>query len=254
MKLLKNLTPLATASAIAVSAFVLPAAATADEFSGNVSVVSKYILRGNTADAESDVATLQGGFDYASDIGIYVGYWGSGLDYGNATYDNNGDQTGGALTGFENDIYAGWSGDLGPINLDAGVIYYYYLEVDDSNAPEVSLGLGWGPVSFGAKYLTKDVAWGNAGDTYLTLGAEMEIPKKFTIGATIGYYLYEETGDFDTTTGDKDGLKHIDFVISHPIAETGADMSLTYVYGAKDRNDNDLPDGMVLSVGYGFDI
>jgi uncharacterized protein (TIGR02001 family) len=244
MKLLKKVTPLATASAIAASAFLLPATSMADDFSGNVSVVSKYILRGNTADAESDVATLQGGFDYATDMGIYVGYWGSGLDYGNAD----------AATGFENDIYAGWSGDLGPINLDVGVIYYYYLEVEDSNAPEVALGLGWGPISFGMKYLTDDVAWGNAGDTYLTLGAELGLPKKFTIGATIGYYLYEETGDFDTTTGDKDGLKHVDFVISHPIAETGADMSLTYVYGAKDRNDNDLPDGMVLSVGYGFDI
>ena len=244
MKLLKNLTPLATASVIAASAFMVPATVSAAEFSGNASVVSKYILRGNTADAESDGATLQGGFDYATDIGIYVGYWGSGLDYGNAD----------AATGFENDIYAGWSGDLGPINLDVGLIYYYYLEVEDSNAPEVALGLGWGPISFGMKYLTEDVAWGNAGDTYLTLGAELGLPKDFTIGATIGYYMYEETGDFDSTTGDKDGLKHVDFVVSHPIGETGADMSLTYVYGAKDRNDNDLPDGMVLSVGYGFDI
>ncbi len=244
MKLLKKVTPLATASAIALSAFALPATSMASEFSGNASVVSKYILRGGTADAESDVPTIQGGFDYATDLGIYVGYWGSGLDYGNTD----------AATGFENDIYAGWSGDLGPINLDVGLIYYYYLEVEDSNTAEVAASLGWGPISFGLKYLTDDVAWGNAGDTYLTLGAELGLPKKFTLGATIGYYLYEETGEFDSTTGDKDGLKHVDFVLSHPIAETGADMSLTYVYGAKDRNDKDLPDGMVLSVGYNFDI
>jgi uncharacterized protein (TIGR02001 family) len=160
----------------------------------------------------------------------------------------------GANTGFENDIYAGWSGDLGPVNLDVGVIYYYYLNVDDSNTAEVAASLGWGPISFGLKYLTDDVAWGNAGDTYFTLGADLGLPKNFTLGATIGYYMYEETGEFDTTTGDKDGLKHVDFVISHPIGETGADMSLTYVVGVKDRDDNDLPDGMVLSVGYNFDI
>lgn len=249
MKLLKKVTPLVTASAIAASVFALPATSAADELSGNVSVVSKYILRGGTADAESDVPTLQGGFDYASDVGVYVGYWGSGLDYGNV-----GAKTDSANTGFENDIYAGWSGDLGPVNLDVGLIYYYYLNVEDSDTAEVAASVGWGPISFGLKYLTDDVAWGNAGDTYFTLGGELGLPKDFTLGATIGYYMYEETGEFDTTTGDKDGLKHIDFVLSHPIGETGADMSLTYVYGAKDRNDNDLPDGMVLSVGYGFDI
>jgi uncharacterized protein (TIGR02001 family) len=249
MKLLKKVTPLATASAIAAATFVIPATVSASEFSGNASVVSKYILRGNTASAESEVGTIQGGFDYASDIGIYVGYWGSGLSYGNID-----DKPDGATTGFENDIYAGWSGDLGPVNLDVGLIYYYYLNVEDSNAPEVAASLGWGPVSFGLKYLTDDVAWGNAGDTYFTLGGELGLPKNFTLSATIGYYMYEETGEFDDTTGDKDGLKHVDFVISHPIGETGADMSLTYVVGVKDRNDKDLPDGTVLSVSYGFDI
>jgi uncharacterized protein (TIGR02001 family) len=249
MKLTKKFAPLATASALAASAFVLPAIATAGELSGNVSVVSKYILRGGTAAAESDVATLQGGFDYSTGPGIYVGYWGSGLSYGNA-----GDVTEGANTGFENDIYAGWAGDVGPVSLDFGAIYYYYLNVEDSNAPEIAGSVGFGPASVGFKYLTDDVAWGNQGDIYWTLSAEFGLPNDFTLGGTVGYYTYEETGEFDTTTGDKNGLKHVDIVLSHPIGDTGADMSLTYVIGGKDRDDNNLPDGTVLSVGYGFDI
>jgi uncharacterized protein (TIGR02001 family) len=244
MKLLNKFAPVASASVIAAAALILPATASAGSLSGNAGVVSKYILRGNTVDAESDGATLQGGFDYATDIGIYVGYWGSGLDYGNAD----------AASGFENDIYAGWAKELGPVSLDFGLIYYYYLNVDDSDAAEVAGSIGFGPASFGFKYLTDDVAWGNKGDIYWTLGGEVSLPKDFKLGATIGYYTYEETGEFDTTTGDKNGLKHIDFVISHPIGTTGADMSLTYVVGGKDRNDVDLPDGTVLSVSYGFDI
>ncbi len=49
---------------------------------GNIGVFSKYILRGITNAPESDTAVLQGGFDYAADNGIYVGYWGSTLGYG----------------------------------------------------------------------------------------------------------------------------------------------------------------------------
>ena len=51
------------------------------DVTGNIAVVSKYVLRGITNDTESDTATLQGGFDYAHSSGVYVGYWGSGLDY-----------------------------------------------------------------------------------------------------------------------------------------------------------------------------
>jgi uncharacterized protein (TIGR02001 family) len=252
MKLLKKLTPLVTALAIAATVFGLPAAASADDFSGNIGVVSKYILRGGTANAESDGATMQGGFDYATNIGIYVGYWGSGLGYGDCEEDKDGACTSGAKTGFENDIYAGWSGDLGPVNLDAGVIYYYYLNVDNSDTAEVTATLGYGPVSFGFKYLTGDVEWGNAGDIYWTLGGEVGLPKDFTLGATIGYYTYEGSGKY--VSGDKANLKHVDFVLSHPIGKTGADMTLTYVVGGKDRTGADLPDGTVLGISYGFGI
>ena len=52
-------------------AMVAPAHA---ELTGNIGVVSKYVLRGITNNTQNNTATVQGGFDYAHSSGVYVGY------------------------------------------------------------------------------------------------------------------------------------------------------------------------------------
>lgn len=248
----KNLYALSAVAALGGATLAVPTLASA-EVTGNIGVFSDYVLRGNTGGLEDDDAALQGGFDYAHESGFYAGYWGSSLSY--SSPENDPDKVD-PVNGFENDIYAGYATDLGPVSLDAGLIYYYYLNVDDSDAVEVAASVGFGPVSLGAKYLTDDVAWGNEGDTYITLSGGTDIGAGFSVGATLGYYVYTKDGEFIAETADSEssGFKHLDLSLSHPVGDTGADMSITYIIGGEDRVGQELPDAMVLGLSYGFGV
>ncbi len=236
---------LATAATFIATMSLAAGSAQAD-LSGNVGVVSKYVLRGITADTENSSAAVQGGFDYSHESGFYAGYWGSSLDYRDV------DST--VDTSFENDVYAGWAGDVGSVSLSAGLIYYYYLDMEDANGTEFAATAGVGPVTLGVKYLLEDTLWGNSGDTYLTLAASHDLPNDFTIGATAGYYFYEDQGDFINATPEGSGFRHLDVSLSHPIGQTGAVMSLTYIIGGEDRNGVDQENTAVLGISYAFDI
>lgn len=219
----------------------------ADSLTGNISVVSKYVLRGVTPPkpgaTESDGPAMQGGFDFAGESGIYLGYWGSNLGYGN---DVN--------TGFENDFYGGYSGKAGDFSYSAGLIQYWYLDIDNSDGLELVGTVGYGPVNAGLKYLTKDVAWGNQGDIYWTFGYSTTLPKDFTFGATLGYYTYKKDGKYIPTSTESSGYRHLDLSLSHPVGKTGAVMSVTYTNGGKDRQGTELRDAIVFGLKYGFDI
>jgi len=213
--------------------------------SGNIGVFSKYVLRGiHSGGGESAGPALQGGFDTEHSSGMYAGYWGSSLGYA--------DEAGEA--GYENDFYFGYSGETSGFSYSAGLIYYKYLQISDSDAPELSLGAGYGPVSLGVLYLLDDVAWGNTGDTYITLDYETDLPKDFSASVSLGYYMYEDSGEFIESSELDSGFRHLNVTLSHPIGKTGADMSITGIYGGVDRDDNDQGVTAVLGVSYGFDI
>jgi len=236
---------LALAAGLALASVAVPNAAHA-ELSGNIGVVSDYVLRGNTVGPEDNNPALQGGFDWSHGSGFYAGYWGSSLGYGDEK----------TTLGFENDFYAGWSGEFGPVSVSAGLTYYYYLNVDDSDAFETALSVGVGPVTLSAKTLLEDVAWGNTGDTYLTLSYSQDLPSDFKFTALAGFYYYEDSGDFEDNlnTTEDFNFRHLDLTLSHPIGDTGADMSITAVIGGKTRSDTDLENAIVFGISYGFDI
>lgn len=257
-------------AAVTASVFSMAFASTAiaSTATGNIGVVSKYVLRGitgkcdpyqagNTCIAqENQGAALQGGLDYSHDSGFYAGYWASSLDYSDS-----------AGTGTENDLYAGFAGgDSNAFNYKVGLIQYYYTDVDDSNLTEALGMVGYGPISFQAQYLLNDGAWGNAGDVYWTLNGAQEIGSGFKLGASLGYFTYNddehwtdatkttcEVGRLCGTKSDGD-FRHFNVSLSHPIANTGATMSLTYILAGKDRFKNDYKDTLVLGVNYGFDL
>lgn len=245
----KNLYALSAVVALGGSALTVPAPADA-EVSGNIGVVSNYVLRGITAAMENDGTAVQGGLDWAHASGVYAGYWGSSLSYADASGDPDAPY---AESGFENDLYAGYAGSVGDFSYDVGAIYYHYMSIDDADAPELAASVGWGPVSLGAKYLLDDVVWGNEGDTYLTLSGGTPLPADFEFSATLGYYLYTDEGEFISATENDSAFRHLDLTLSHPIGETGADMSVTYVLGGEDRQGNEQEDTVVLGVSYGFD-
>lgn len=253
------------AIAAAVLASGMATSALADSATGNIGVVSKYVLRGITGKCdqavcipqENDGAAIQGGLDYAHDSGFYAGYWASSLDYS--------DSLGG--TGTENDLYAGFTGgDAAAFNYKVGLIQYYYTDIDDSNLTEAVGMVAYGPVNLQAQYLLTDGAWGNQGDIYWTLNAAHEIGSKFKLGASLGYYTYNddehwvdavkkicEVGRVCGTTTTSD-FRHLNVSLSHPIGTTGATMALTYILAGKDRQDRDYKDTLTLAVNYGFDL
>lgn len=245
-KKVNSLRVLSVAVAASVAGLAAPLAAQAD-ITGNIGVYSKYVLRGITSNAENDGTTVQGGLDWAHKSGVYVGYWGSNLDYGKTTA-----STGTTNTGFENDVYAGFKFKAGPVDLNLGAIYYVYTSVADSDAAEAVVAAGIGPVTVGAKYLTEDVAWGNAGDTYLTVDYGMELPSEFKFAAQLGYYFYTDSGDFIATTAEDSGFRHLNLTLSHPLGKSGANMGITYIVGGEDRQGAEQANAVVLALTTGF--
>jgi uncharacterized protein (TIGR02001 family) len=256
MKLLKKVTPLATASALAVSAFTLPAVATAGEFTGNIGVYSKYLLRG-IAEENSGTA-VQGGLDYGFDSGFYLGYWGSNLSY---NYETKPEADTTVLQGFENDFYGGYSGSVGKFDYSAGLIQYYYINVDDSDLTELVLSGGFAGWTLQAQYLLTDGAWGNSGDIYWTLSGGVALPKDFGIDLSVGYYTYNDDDndklllpDPSAKTTTTSEMRHVNVSLTHPIGDTGADMAITYIFAGKDRFEQKYTNSMVMSATWGFDI
>ena len=251
-----RLSKLVCASIIASSstfALMTPVAANA-AMSGSIGVHSKYLLRGIAE--ENTGAAVQGSIDYSNDSGFYLGWWGSSLSYVSTDDDDEELYT---SRGFENDFYGGFSGEAGSISYNIGFIQYYYLSVDDSDLTELVLGAGYGPIGIQAQYLLNDGAWGNAGDIYWTVNYSTDLPKDFALDVSLGYYTYndDDEGNDDRTWGETtedNGFRHLNLTLSHPIADTGADMSITYVVAGNDRVDTDYDDTMVLSVTWGFDI
>jgi uncharacterized protein (TIGR02001 family) len=220
------------------------------ELTGNIGVVSKYVLRGitnsNSAGAENNGAAVQGGFDWSHSSGVYLGYWGSSLSYGDPSKPNP--QT----SGFENDIYGGYKFKAGPVALDLGVLQYLYSGVGDADTLEAVVNAGIGPVTAGLKYLTQDAIWGNKGDIYWTLGYSHDLPSDFKFAGVLGYYTYKDSGKFIPSSTESSAFRHVDLKVSHPLGKTGADMSLTYIIGGKDRQGLDQSNTIVLGLSTGF--
>jgi uncharacterized protein (TIGR02001 family) len=228
--------------------------------SGNIGVFSDYVLRGinGPGGTEGNGPVLQGGFDYSGDNGIYAGWWGSNLGYNSYTSADLGGNLPKEAGGFENDFYAGWGGSSGDFGYSIGFVQYYYMHVADSDGLEITPSISYGPVSFGFKYSTKDVAWANKGDIYWTLGYSTSLPADFSLSATAGYYTYKKDGKYIKDNNNPDAkssaFRHLDISLSHPIGKTGADMSVTYTLPGKDRHGVDQKDAIVFGVKYGFDI
>lgn len=239
---------LAVATSLATAALALAPAAHAD-LTGNVNVVSKYVLRGITSPAtENDGAAVQGGFDYSHSSGFYAGYWGSSLSYA-SSYSTP------VNTGFENDLYAGYKGTAGPVSYGAGVIYYAYTGVVDADAAEVALTAGIGNASLGINYLTKDVVWGNKGDTFFNLGYTQALPSDFSVAGSLMYYMYTKDGKYITdtvpATEKSSAFRGVSVTLSHPLTKTST-MGLTAVGGGMDRWGTYQKPMMVLSLGATF--
>ena len=87
----------------------------AQNFSGNITLTSNYIFRGETQ--TDDGPAIQGGFDWEYES-FYVGVWASNVDF------DSGDSV-------EIDYYGGLVGEVGSFDYDLNIYYYTYPGADD---------------------------------------------------------------------------------------------------------------------------
>lgn len=128
----------------AVAASILPALASA-QISGNLSIASQYLWRGQSL---FHGATLSGGLDYNHQSGLYAGVWTSSEN------DKN-----------EYDLYAGWGGETdGGFGYDISYIDYNYFGDDDSCGGAPADACDFAEVHLGASYS------GIGADAYLGVG------------------------------------------------------------------------------------
>ncbi len=106
-----------------LGALALPAAAAEEAkkeesmlpgtFTGNVALTNDYVFRGYTQTLEK--AAVQGGLDWDSGVGFYLGTWGSNMKFG-APGEGS----------LEWDVYGGYKGAIDKFTYDVGVLGYLY--------------------------------------------------------------------------------------------------------------------------------
>ncbi|HEB93643.1 MAG TPA: hypothetical protein ENI94_09310 [Gammaproteobacteria bacterium] len=179
------------ASVLAAATMGSSAVLAESPLTANISVTNNYLFRGLTQTA--DQAAVQGGIDYAHSSGFYAGTWLSNVSA-------RGDSGGGAgfygtNGNYEQDLYAGFSFDAGPVGLDVGYIKYMY-PVDSSNKldyDEVYVNASWMMLSANVSYTVskEDKSITDKNDLYYSLGADFDIKDGLMLGLLVGKYDFD---------------------------------------------------------------
>lgn len=212
--------------------------------SGNVAIVSDYRFRG--IGLSGGDPAIQGGIDFGTDVGFYVGTWASSID-------------GGPFYGeMELDIYAGYSTDISDgLGVDVGVLLYAYPtnDVGPSDYYELyaSLSPTVGPAgfTFGVAYAPGQDSLdfgGKRDNLYLYGDVEVAIPDTpITLSGHVGY-----TDGALTFTADE---KAFDYSIGASVTVLGGlSLGVSYI-GVDDdgANIDGVTDGTVVgTIGFSF--
>ena len=223
----------------ALFAAALPAAAEeggafdASNFSATVTGVSDYLFRG-ISQTDSNFA-IQGSFDYAHPVGVYVGTWASNVN------------SGVARAGIEIDYYAGFANDVGNFSYDVGAVYYNYPKSGSEPEPdylELYIGAGYTfadialSPSLGAKYYYSPDFFGeDDAASYISGTLDLSLPYDLGLSFLLGY----QDVDGDKTSPDGFSYAHYSVGVTYPIVgfELGLTFSNTF---ERDKIDSDFAD------------
>ena len=161
-----------------------PSAKRIPNLSGNVTYTTNYLWRGITQ--TRDQFALQGGFDYESNVGLYVGTWASGVEFvGSGTVDRPAHQ--------ELEFYGGYRGKLGAhVDYDIGVIRYDYPGSNsdlnyDFNELAVSMGYQIGDLETRFSVNRSNDFWGGSGNaTFVQASLGYQIDSNWSVAADLG--------------------------------------------------------------------
>lgn len=153
-------------------------AAPSDEgFPGTLSInatyTSDYRFRGVSQTKESWAP--QWGMDWSHESGLFVGMWGSRINFG-------GDEW------VEQDIYAGFAGSVGRLSYDLSACYFYYPREGSLNYWEyianTSLDLGFASLKLGGVYSPDYLNFLGDG-YYVSTGLEIPLPLDLPYGVSL---------------------------------------------------------------------
>jgi uncharacterized protein (TIGR02001 family) len=220
----KKLLPAAVATTLLAGAITAQAA---PEISANVALTSDYKFRG-ISQSNEDIA-IQGGFDISWDNGIYVGTWGSSVDF-------DFDSADGYNGSLELDYYGGWAGQITDnVGVDVGYLYYDYpgdSSVGEGDYQEVYASVSLWDGTIGVNY--SDDYYAETGEFYYVYGDySIGLGENFSLDLHIGYNDLKENGGF--LSSDTDSF--IDYSAGITTSWLAVDWSLAYVGTDLDKKD-----------------
>lgn len=183
-------------------------------FTGTVTMATDYVFRGVSQTDQGP--TIQGSFDYAHPVGVYLGVWGSNVAFARS---------------LEVDYYGGFRNTVwDALSYDLGAVYYSYPKARGESAEldywEVYLGLSYAlplPLepTIGAKYAYSPDFTGEDGDGhYLNGSLKLKLPMEFGLGLEVGYQDVEG----DQTTSGYD-YTHYKVAVSKSLVGFGLELS-----------------------------
>jgi uncharacterized protein (TIGR02001 family) len=215
--------------------------------SGNVSLTSDYVFRG--VSQSNQEPALQGGVEFASEKGGYIGSWGSSISW----LSDLSTTAAPISSGLELDLYGGYRGKFSDaVSYDVGALYYWYpgdfpSGFNSADTLELYAGItvaASDKVSLGAKYSvsTTDLFGyvDSDGSGYLDLSANFTVGAGVTINTHAGKQWIEGNAPFEYTDWKLGATKAFDNGFSIGVAYTGTnadDALYTNPFGNKVADD-----------------
>lgn len=204
---------LSLAAAVALAVPALAAAQAQSPLAGNLTIASDYRFRGISQTYNGPA--IQGGIDYASPSGVYLGNWNSNVS--SALFSGG--------SGIEMDFYGGWKKSYGDFGIDIGTIYYYY--------PNAEWNANMGSTAGNAKFDNWEVYFG-ANWKWLSGRFFYALTDYFGLGneqADGGYRVNKDSGAPLGGRGGSNGTWYLDLTASVPLTR---ELSLIAHYGVLD--------------------
>ena len=208
--------------------------ASAAEVAGNVTLATDYRFRGISQLNGKFSPAIQGGFDFATEMGFYVGAWASNVDLGNEGQ-------------IETDYYGGFKGTFNEdVGYDIGVLYYGYPK-DNVTGTDYDYTELYGSVTFkgvkvGLNY--SDDYFAESGKFYYTyVDYGFDPIENVTLSFHLAYNSFDEQQDFLNTdldlNGDPIGDDHYtDWKIAVSTKQFGVNWAVAYVDTDLDNDEN----------------
>lgn len=232
-----------TLIATALLASTSPVLAEVPDISANATLATDYAFRGISQ--TNNQFAIQGGFDWASDMGLYVGTWASNVDsqfFGGATDPQ-----------IELDLYGGYSKELSNgFGYDLGYLRYQYPGGSDFNTNEFYLKGSYKGLSASVNYSPELNFVGVDGSAwYWAAGYDYTFPYEINFSAHVGYNAGQAYSDDDALGG-----TYTDWSLGLSKTVVGVDLGLTYVDNNISKSDcggsNVCEARVVASIGKSF--